>query len=79
MSNMEIKPLIYVSSANIKTNVVYPSIDFVKLGKVNKFLIEVVYYKKCENKKGDKCMHPHCQYACYVLDRNGGYARCGRK
>lgn len=76
---MEVESLIYVTSATVKTNVVYPSIDFIELNKAKKFLNEASYYKQCENQKRDKCIHPHCQYACYVLDRNGGYVKCGRK
>ena len=51
--NIEIKPLIYATSANAKTNVVYPPIDFVELNKVKKFLNEATKYKQCKNKKGD--------------------------
>ena len=76
---MEIERLIYDTSATEKTNVVYPLIDFIEMNKAKQFLNDATYYKQCENQKGDRCIHPHCQYARYVLDRNGGYVKCGRK
>lgn len=75
---MEIKPLLYVTSATIETNIVYPVSNFNELNKKNKFLKEVIYYKKCKNSNGDRCFHPHCQYVCCVFDKNGGYVKCGR-
>ena len=40
---MEIKPLLYVTSATIETNIVYPVSNFNELNKKNKFLKEVIY------------------------------------
>ena len=75
----EIKPLIYATSATAIPKTLYPSINLVELSKAREFLKEAAYYKKCSNSSGNKCIHPHCQYACYVLDRKGGYVRCGRR